>query len=101
MAVSGSRDRTAIIWDLSRYVYVKTLDGHAGPVAATAVDELTGNVVTAAGSWLYLWTVNGQKVACIDTVAATNLNAQPVCLSPRYGTSEAELFFPGILHRNS
>ena len=87
VAVSGSRDRTAIIWDLSRYVYVKTLDGHAGPVAATAVDELTGNVVTAAGSWLYLWTVNGQKVACIDTVAATNLNTQPVCLSPRYGTS--------------
>ena len=71
VAVSGSRDRTAILWDLSRYQYVKTLDGHAGPVAATAVDELTGNIITAAGSWLYLWTVNGAKIACVNTLPAT------------------------------
>ena len=60
VAVSGSRDRTAIIWDLSRYCYVKHLAGHAGPVAAVTVNELTGDIVTCAGSWLYLWDINGR-----------------------------------------
>ena len=48
IAVSGSRDRTAIIWDLSRYTYVKHLSGHVGPVAAVTIDELVGNIVTCA-----------------------------------------------------
>ena len=39
--VSGSRDRTCIIWDLSRLVYVRQLRGHTAPVAAVCVNELT------------------------------------------------------------
>jgi WD40 repeat protein len=39
--VSGSRDATAIIWDLSRRIFVRQLQGHAAPVAAVAVNELT------------------------------------------------------------
>lgn len=39
--VSGSRDCTAVIWDLSRGVFVRQLRGHAGPVAAVAVNDLT------------------------------------------------------------
>lgn len=39
--VSGSRDGTAIIWDLSRCLFVRQLRGHAGPVAAVAINELT------------------------------------------------------------
>ncbi len=42
VAVSGSRDRSAIIWDLARYCYVKHLPGHVGPVAAVTINELTG-----------------------------------------------------------
>ena len=58
IAVSGSRDRTAIIWDLSRWkyncafvkfndlferwTYIKNLPGHVGPVAAVNINELTG-----------------------------------------------------------
>ena len=68
IAVSGSRDRTAIIWDLSRYTYVKHLSGHVGPVAAVTIDELVGNIVTCAGSWLYLWDINGKPIASINTV---------------------------------
>ena len=67
IAVSGSRDRTAIIWDLSRYVYIKHLAGHVGPVAAVAINELTGEIVTCAGAWLYLWDVNGRPVAKVNT----------------------------------
>lgn len=39
--VSGSRDCTAVIWDLSRGVFVRQLRGHAGPIAAVAVNDLT------------------------------------------------------------
>ena len=39
---------------------MKHLAGHAGPVAAVTVNELTGDIVTCAGSWLYLWDINGR-----------------------------------------
>ncbi|CAG9840042.1 unnamed protein product [Diabrotica balteata] len=49
--ISGSRDCTAIIWDLSRGVFVRQLRGHAGPVAAVAVNDLTGDIATCAATW--------------------------------------------------
>ena len=67
IAVSGSRDRSAIIWDLSRYVYIKHLPDHVGPVATVAINDLTGNIVTCAGSWLYVWDIGGRPLASIDT----------------------------------
>lgn len=39
--VSGSRDRSCIIWDLNELVFVRQLRGHAAPVAAVAINELT------------------------------------------------------------
>lgn len=39
--ISGSRDCSAVIWDLCRGVFVRQLRGHAGPIAAVAVNELT------------------------------------------------------------
>ena len=41
MVVSGSRDKTCIIWDLSRLQFVRQLRGHSGPVAALCINELT------------------------------------------------------------
>jgi WD40 repeat protein len=68
LAVSGSRDTTAILWDLARLAYIKTLPGHAGPVAAVSINELTGDIVSCAGSHLYLWDVNGVALASVNTV---------------------------------
>ena len=78
IAVSGSRDRTGIIWDLSRYTYVKHLSGHVGPVAAVTIDELLGNIVTCAGSWLYLWDINGKPIASINTATPPNSLLQSI-----------------------
>lgn len=39
--VSGSRDCTAVVWDLSRGLFVRQLRGHTAPVAAVAVNDLT------------------------------------------------------------
>lgn len=39
--VSGSRDGTAIVWDMARYAFVRQLRDHVGVVAAVCVNELT------------------------------------------------------------
>ncbi len=43
------------------------MPGHVGPVAAVAINELTGDIVTCAGAWLYLWDVNGRPIAKVNT----------------------------------
>ena len=71
VAVSGSRDKTVIIWDISKYDYVKTLSIHSGPVAAVDINELNGNIVSCAGSWLYVWDINGMAIASVDTALSS------------------------------
>eukprot|EP00095_Tigriopus_kingsejongensis_P009945 maker-scaffold981_size73921-snap-gene-0.19 protein:Tk09945 transcript:maker-scaffold981_size73921-snap-gene-0.19-mRNA-1 annotation:"low quality protein: wd repeat and fyve domain-containing protein 3" len=83
VAVSGSRDRTAIIWDLSRYCYVKHLAGHCGPIAAVTINELTGEIVTCAGSWIYLWDINGRLQASVNMAASSpssHMSQQILCV---------------------
>jgi hypothetical protein len=51
------------------------MPGHVGPVAAVAINELTGDIVTCAGSWLYLWDVNGRPIAKVNTAP---IEARPI-----------------------
>lgn len=74
LIVSGSRDRTAILWDLNRFTFVRQLGCesldklvHKGPISAIAINDSTGEIATCATSWLYLWTINGQLLAQIDS----------------------------------
>lgn len=39
--VSGSRDCSVIVWDLSRLIFVRQLRGHSAPIAAVAINEIT------------------------------------------------------------
>ncbi|KAL1508880.1 hypothetical protein ABEB36_003702 [Hypothenemus hampei] len=80
--VSGSRDSTAIIWDLSRGVFVRQLRGHAGPVAAVAVNELTGDIATCAATWLHVWSINGCPLAAVNTcVGQADRMQQILCVA--------------------
>ncbi|KAF7272906.1 hypothetical protein GWI33_014343 [Rhynchophorus ferrugineus] len=80
--VSGSRDFTAIIWDLSRGVFVRQLRGHAGPVAAVAVNELTGDIATCAATWLHVWSINGCPLAAVNTcVGRADRMQQILCVA--------------------
>nr|XP_022909115.1 WD repeat and FYVE domain-containing protein 3 [Onthophagus taurus] len=80
--VSGSRDSTAIIWDLSRGVFVRQLRGHAGPVAAVAVNDLTGDIATCAATWLHLWSINGDELANVNTcVGRADRMQQILCVA--------------------
>lgn len=80
--VSGSRDCTAIIWDLSRGVFVRQLRGHAGPIAAVAVNDLTGDIATCAATWLHVWSINGDELANVNTcVGRADRMQQILCVA--------------------
>ncbi|KAG7462495.1 hypothetical protein MATL_G00185510 [Megalops atlanticus] len=65
--VSGSRDRTCILWDLEELSYITQLPGHSASLTALAINDLTGEIATCAGAHLYLWTMKGQLLSSIDT----------------------------------
>ncbi|XP_072439291.1 WD repeat- and FYVE domain-containing protein 4 [Chiloscyllium punctatum] len=67
--VSGSRDRTCIIWDFNTLTYVNQLQQHEATVSAVSINDLTGDIATCAGTFLYLWTINGQPIVSVNTAS--------------------------------
>ncbi|KAI3886193.1 hypothetical protein MKX03_010713 [Papaver bracteatum] len=67
MIVSGSDDCTIILWDLSSLVFVKQLAVFATPISAIYMNDLTGEIVIAAGTLLSVWSINGDCLAVINT----------------------------------
>ncbi|XP_072138983.1 WD repeat- and FYVE domain-containing protein 4 isoform X2 [Mobula birostris] len=67
--VSGSRDRTCIIWDFNTLTYLSQLQQHEAAVSTVSINSITGDIATCAGTHLYLWTLNGQPIASINTSA--------------------------------
>ncbi|WRX09289.1 BEACH domain - like 1 [Theobroma cacao] len=67
LIVSGSDDCTVIIWDLSSLGFVRHLPEFPAPVSAVYVNDLTGEIVTAAGILLAVWSINGDCLAVINT----------------------------------
>ncbi|EPQ31444.1 uncharacterized protein PFL1_00779 [Pseudozyma flocculosa PF-1] len=70
IAVSGSQDRTAIVWDLNRGSYVRTLRGHDVGVQHVAIDDKVGCIATAYGPGVRLWSINGELLASVATSAS-------------------------------
>ncbi|KAG0176918.1 hypothetical protein DFQ29_005470 [Apophysomyces sp. BC1021] len=66
--VSGSEDKTAIVWDLNRMQYVRSLPGHENTVHIVRINDTTGDIITCSGNVIRVWTVNGDlyltKSAC-------------------------------------
>lgn len=67
MIVSGSDDCTVIFWDLSSMVFVRQLPEFPSPVSAIYVNDLTGDILTAAGVMLAVWSINGDCLAVVNT----------------------------------
>ncbi|TKY89529.1 hypothetical protein EX895_001314 [Sporisorium graminicola] len=69
VVLTGSKDRTAIVWDLNRGAYVRTLRGHDAGVHLVAIDEKTCHLATASGPEVRLWSINGELLARLETSA--------------------------------
>ncbi|XP_040162619.1 WD repeat and FYVE domain-containing protein 3-like isoform X4 [Anopheles arabiensis] len=83
--ISGSRDQTAIIWDLARMTYARQLIGHVGAVTAISINELTGDIATCSGTWLYIWSINGLNLAVVNTsMGSSDRMQQILCVTFSY-----------------
>ncbi len=80
--VSGSRDGTAIVWDMSRYIFVRQLREHVGLVAAVAINDLTGEIATCSATWLHIWSINGDCLATVNTsIGSSDRMQQILCVT--------------------
>ncbi|XP_048640681.1 WD repeat and FYVE domain-containing protein 3 isoform X7 [Marmota marmota marmota] len=75
--VSGSRDRTCIIWDLNKLSFLTQLRGHRAPVSTLCINELTGDIVSCAGTYIHVWSINGNPIMSVNTF--TGWSQQIVC----------------------
>uniref|UniRef100_A0A5S6QX43 WD repeat and FYVE domain-containing protein 3 n=1 Tax=Trichuris muris TaxID=70415 RepID=A0A5S6QX43_TRIMR len=78
--VSGSRDRTCIVWDLSNLSFIRQLEPHPGPVSAVCINEATGDIASASGSHLYLWSLSGEKLASVSTVSSSRMGTNEIIM---------------------
>eukprot|EP01126_Amoeba_proteus_P008395 TRINITY_DN13103_c0_g1_i2.p1 TRINITY_DN13103_c0_g1~~TRINITY_DN13103_c0_g1_i2.p1 ORF type:complete len:263 (+),score=46.53 TRINITY_DN13103_c0_g1_i2:61-789(+) len=68
VVVSGSSDKTCIVWDLNRVSYIRSLSPHNGPVLALDIHRYTAEIASVDSTGndsgtLHLWTLNGEKVS--------------------------------------
>ncbi|CAM9326778.1 unnamed protein product, partial [Chrysoparadoxa australica] len=78
LVVSGGMDQRVLVWDLSRFTFVRELPGHHQPITAVSINGHNGNVVTLSGAELRVWTQNGDLLArCTVT---TMRRGFPTCL---------------------
>ncbi|KAJ8022395.1 WD repeat and FYVE domain-containing protein 3 [Holothuria leucospilota] len=75
--VSGSKDQTCIVWDLNQLVFIRQLKDLKDAVTAIAINDLTGDIATCAGVYLHLWSINGDKLASVNT--STGRDQQILC----------------------
>ncbi|KAD3338274.1 hypothetical protein E3N88_33795 [Mikania micrantha] len=65
--ISGSDDCTVVLWDLSSLGFIRQLPVFSSPVSAVYMNELTGEIITAAGIMLAVWSINGDCLAVVNT----------------------------------
>jgi WD40 repeat protein len=69
--ISGSEDGTAIIWDLNRLTYLRQLVepdvAKRSPISCVTINQDSGDIVICSGVLVYVYTVNGQLLATIDS----------------------------------
>jgi WD40 repeat protein len=67
LVVSASKDRTVIFWDLTSLEYVRQLPEFPSVATALHINNMSGEVVTAVGPILTVWSINGDCLAAVNT----------------------------------
>ncbi|XP_071954048.1 WD repeat and FYVE domain-containing protein 3-like isoform X2 [Antedon mediterranea] len=75
--ISGSRDKSCLIWDYNQLVFLRQLRNLGAPVAAVCINNLTGEIATCSGVYLHLWSINGDPIASVNT--STGREQQILC----------------------
>uniref|UniRef100_A0A3P9L505 WD repeat and FYVE domain containing 3 n=1 Tax=Oryzias latipes TaxID=8090 RepID=A0A3P9L505_ORYLA len=81
IVASGSRDRTCIIWDLNKLSFVTQLRGHRAPISALCINELTGDIVSCAGTYIHVWSINGSPISSANTFTGRSQQILCCCVS--------------------
>ena len=68
--VTASMDGTAIIWDLNRLCYVRSIQDHSAGVHALAISDTLGDIATASHSGKRLSDLCKQKAKMYENHAA-------------------------------
>ncbi|KAG9480633.1 hypothetical protein GDO78_012215 [Eleutherodactylus coqui] len=95
IVVSGSRDRTCIIWDLNKLSFVTQLRGHRAPVSALCINELTGDIVSCAGTYIHVWSINGNPIVSVNTFTGRSQQILCCCLSEMNEWDTQNVFVTG------
>ncbi|GMS95762.1 hypothetical protein PENTCL1PPCAC_17937, partial [Pristionchus entomophagus] len=86
MVVSASRDCTAIVWHLSDLSLIRQLPPHPSPVSAIAVNHSTGDIATACGMELLVWSINGDLLSRIGRGEGSPSDSPHIILSIAFST---------------
>jgi len=70
VVISGSSDRTCIIWDKNSYKLVRSLENHNGPIVAVDIHKYNGHIAVLdeedrKKGGIHVWTINGEKLAAL------------------------------------
>ncbi|XP_060096943.1 WD repeat- and FYVE domain-containing protein 4 [Heteronotia binoei] len=79
IVVSGSADRSGIIWDLQRLTRLAWLPAHPACLSAVAVSDSTGDIICCAGTALHLWDLSGRPLARLDSACSPGSTLSSCC----------------------
>lgn len=72
IAVTTSMDATAILWDLNRLCYIRSIPEHESSIHCVTISDASGDIATACNKdstgIIYLWTVNAKAIGRISDV---------------------------------
>eukprot|EP00080_Pristionchus_pacificus_P010923 PDM70943.1 wdfy-3 [Pristionchus pacificus] len=86
MLVSSSRDCTAILWHLSDLSLIRQLPRHSSSISALAINNSTGDIATACGMELLVWSINGDLLSSIHTNEGGSFDSPHIILSIAFST---------------
>ncbi|XP_071033257.1 lysosomal-trafficking regulator, partial [Parasteatoda tepidariorum] len=86
--VSGSKDKSVIVWDLNKLCYVRTLTKHEESIDLVCVSDTLGDVASISNEddqgHLKVCTINGESIGCVnipDVVTAMCYSTAPEGIS--------------------
>ena len=90
--------KKVIIWDLNRLTFVRRLPTHCAPISAIAIDQLSGQIYTCAGTTVSAWDNNGDLLATKKTSESLSSSIYSIALAKGTNWSHNSLIVTG--HRD-